>query len=158
MDKRIGIVIILIALVVGAIAVVEKINTEKLITEFRNQTGTCYIDGTCLHEQTNTTFIILGIAAGVLFVIGAIIVILSVYEKPQKDRKIEKPKKLLTPEQKKLYNILLESDGSMLQGELVAKSGLNKVTVSRVLDKLEMQGVVERRRHGMSNIVVLKKE
>jgi uncharacterized membrane protein len=33
---------------------------------------------------------------------------------------------------------------------------MNKVTVSRTLDKMEMMGVIERRRHGMSNLVILK--
>jgi len=165
MDKRIGFVFILIALVIGAIAVADKMNTEKLITEYQNQTGTCYIGGTCLHEQSSTTFIILAVAAGVIFVIGAVIIFLSMRDKKihkeqkkeEKKPKIEK-KLSLTQEQKKLYDILMESDGSMLQGELVQKSGMNKVSVSRILDKMEMQNVVERRRHGMSNIVVVKKK
>jgi len=57
---------------------------------------------------------------------------------------------------RKIFDIITQ-DGAILQGELVTKSGMDKVKVSRILDKLEMQGLVERRRHGMSNLVVLKK-
>lgn len=153
MDRRIGIIIIIVALIVGAMSAVVKLNNDKLISEIQNQTGSCYLDGTCLHEQSNITFIVLAIISGVMFVIGAIIIILSFDGKNEHKttRKLN-----LNSEQKKLYD-LLSVDGSMLQGELVQRSGMTKVTVSRILDKMEMQGVVERRRHGMSNIVVLKK-
>jgi uncharacterized membrane protein len=171
MDKRVGFVFILIALIVGATAVADKMNTEQLITEYQNRTGTCFIGGTCLHAQTSMTFIILSVIVGVIFVIGVLIIFLSIRDKKihkehkkEKEEERRKPEKRterklsLTAEQKKIYDILLDSDGSMLQGELVEKSGLNKVTVSRILDKLEMQNIIERRRHGMSNIVVVKKQ
>lgn len=51
---------------------------------------------------------------------------------------------------------LLEEDGSIYQSELVKWSGFNKVRVTRILDKLEGKGLIERKRRGMTNIVILK--
>jgi uncharacterized membrane protein len=65
--------------------------------------------------------------------------------------------KTLGGDAKRIFEIVKDSNGAVLQGEIVTKSGLDKVKVSRILDKLEMQGLIERRRHGMSNLVVIKK-
>jgi len=63
----------------------------------------------------------------------------------------------LESEEKKIMNLILENKGSIFQSEIVAKTGLNKVKTTRILDSLEARGFVERRRRGMTNIVMLKK-
>ena len=63
--------------------------------------------------------------------------------------------KSLSEEEKKIYEIILQS-GASFQSDIVEKSGINKVKVSRMLDKLEGKGLVERRRRGMSNVIVPK--
>ena len=62
----------------------------------------------------------------------------------------------LQGDERKVYNIVLNSDGFIFQNELIEKGGLNKVSMTRILDKLEGKGLIERRRRGMSNVVVLK--
>jgi hypothetical protein len=64
--------------------------------------------------------------------------------------------KSLSNEEKKIYEIIRDSDGIIFQSDLILKSGFSKVKVSRILDKLEIKGIVERRRRGMSNIIILK--
>jgi len=164
MDKKIGIILIVVAAIILAIALLNYTRSQNLITEYSNQTGSCFIDGTCLHEQTNIIFVLMVISAAAIAVIGALILIFKgkahdVFMKPeanvQANANETKPLKL-SGEQKKIYDIVVES-GSLLQSELVEKSGMNKVRVSRILDKLEMRGLIERRRHGMSNIVLAKK-
>ncbi len=51
---------------------------------------------------------------------------------------------------------IVESDGTIFQAELAEKAGLSKVRVTRVLDKLEGRGIIERKRRGMTNVVILK--
>ncbi len=51
---------------------------------------------------------------------------------------------------------IIASDGIIMQGELVEKTGLPKSTVSKSLDALEVRGLVERRRRGMGNVILLK--
>lgn len=63
---------------------------------------------------------------------------------------------LTDPDEKALYQLIIENNGTMFQGELVDLSGFTKSKVSLVLDRLEARKKVERKRYGMSNIVQLK--
>jgi uncharacterized membrane protein len=64
--------------------------------------------------------------------------------------------KSLQDDERKVYDLIVNAEGFMFQNDLIEKTGYSKVKVSRILDKLEMKGIVERRRRGMANIVVLK--
>ena len=69
---------------------------------------------------------------------------------------IEKRHSLLNEEEKKVIALLKEADGTMFQSDLVDKSGFTKVKVTRILDVLEGKRLVERKRRGMTNVVILK--
>lgn len=58
----------------------------------------------------------------------------------------------------KAFDIITQSEGMIFQNELAEKLGVSKVKATRILDRLEAKGLVERRRRGMTNIVVLKNE
>ena len=58
-------------------------------------------------------------------------------------------------EEKKLYELTEGAGGAIFQADLVEKSGFSKVKVSRILDKLEGRGLIERKRRGMTNMVVI---
>jgi uncharacterized membrane protein len=62
----------------------------------------------------------------------------------------------LSGEDKLLFELIGNSGGAIYQSQLVEKSGMNKVRVTRILDKLELQGLIERKRRGMTNLVTLK--
>ena len=51
---------------------------------------------------------------------------------------------------------LIESDGTIFQSTFVEELDFSKVKVTRLLDKLEGKGVLERKRRGMTNVVILK--
>lgn len=74
----------------------------------------------------------------------------------KENTKITENIKSLHIDEKKVYDLLVNAEGFMFQNDLIEKMGYSKVKISRILDKLEMKGIVERRRRGMSNIVVLK--
>jgi uncharacterized membrane protein len=63
---------------------------------------------------------------------------------------------LTNEDERKVYQLIIEANGIIFQGQLVEKSGFPKGKVSLVLDRLEARGLLERKRHGMSNVVVLK--
>ena len=79
--------------------------------------------------------------------------IIKEIEKKVKSRKIEISK--LSSEEKKVIQLLSENK-AMFQSDLVEKSNINKVKMSRLLDRLERDGLIERKRRGMQNIVILK--
>ena len=64
--------------------------------------------------------------------------------------------KTLKPDEQKICKAIIDSDGLISQSELPEKTGLPKSNISRSLDLLESKGLVEKRRRGMGNIVLLK--
>lgn len=76
----------------------------------------------------------------------------------EKEKELEKIIATLKGDEKKISNIIKDGGGAMFQSELVEKTGLSKVKVTRILDKLEGKGLIERRRRGMSNLVLFKYE
>lgn len=95
----------------------------------------------------------------ILILIGiGVFLILS----PKKVREVKrvswkKTLKGLGDDEQKIYRTIADSEGVIFQSELIEKTGFSKVKVTRILDKLEAKGILERRRRGMSNIVLLKK-
>jgi len=62
----------------------------------------------------------------------------------------------LEADEKIVLEKLIENKGSIHQSDLVNATDFNKVKVTRILDKLEGQSLIERRRRGMTNIIILK--
>lgn len=62
----------------------------------------------------------------------------------------------LPEDERKIFGELAKNDGSVFQNDLINTSGFSKVKISRILDRLETKGLVERRRRGMANMVVLR--
>ncbi len=64
--------------------------------------------------------------------------------------------KKLNHDEKKVLESVIDEKGSIFQSAVVEKTGMTKVKVTRILDRLEGKGLVERKRRGMTNIVVIK--
>ncbi len=62
----------------------------------------------------------------------------------------------LEGQEKAAMQIIFGGEGSIYQSDLVKELKLTKVKTTRLLDKLEGKGLIERKRRGMTNIVVLK--
>jgi len=104
-----------------------------------------------------------------LGIIGVIIIIslFLIFSKPNekiivrkiKEKKIEKKIDLsgLRPEEKQIFNFVKEN-GAIFQADLIEKTGFGKAKMSRIIDRLEGRGLVERKRRGMTNVVVLKED
>ena len=112
------------------------------------------------------TYIALGVV-GLLIIVSLILI----FSKPQKEiqkeiilktRTIEKktPKKQidtsgLKPEEKQVLE-LIQDNKAIFQADLIEKTGFGKAKMTRIIDRLEGKGFVERKRRGMTNVVVLK--
>ena len=64
--------------------------------------------------------------------------------------------KTLKGDEKIIYELIFAEDGILYQSELVTKTNFPKAKVTRCLDALENRGLLERKRKGMGNIVLLK--
>ena len=82
----------------------------------------------------------------------------------KKQVKIEKPSKKhysdimkrLSNDEKLVFEKIFDSGGSIYQSNLIKGTNFSKVKMTRILDKLETRRLIERKRRGMTNIVVLK--
>lgn len=61
----------------------------------------------------------------------------------------------LASNEEQVYQTVLDADGVLPQSEIVNRTELSKATVSRTLDSLEAKDLVERKRRGMGNTVLL---
>ncbi len=112
------------------------------------------------HNSSTSWTIIVG------FIIGGILVVAGIYfffadrltDKATKERKMFKKinTTALSKEEEQIYNFIKQHSGSVYQSNIVTETGFSKVKTSRILDKLESMDIIERRRRGMTNIVVLK--
>ena len=59
-------------------------------------------------------------------------------------------------DEKRIVGIIIDADGTIFQSQLVEKSGYSKSKVSLILDRLEAKRILERKRRGMSNVIVMK--
>jgi uncharacterized membrane protein len=64
---------------------------------------------------------------------------------------------LLKGDEKRVIAALREGQGEMLQNKLVAKLGLSKVKVTRLLVGLEHKRLISKERHGLTNLVKLSR-
>ena len=64
----------------------------------------------------------------------------------------------LNNDEKLVLEKIIEAQGTIFQSDLVEKTKFTKVRISRILDKLEGMVLIERRRRGMTNVVILKNE
>lgn len=163
-NKQIGLVLIIISLMLGAglfftFEIIMKTYTE-LINKNIEDTGSCFTpEGICLHEEETKAqipIIILSILLIGLLAFGVYLMLKKegqIVHKKEKEYEINMSK--LTDEEKNIINKIKSSEGSVYQSKLVDEH-MNKVKVTRILDKLEGKGLIERKRRGMTNIVILK--
>jgi uncharacterized membrane protein len=156
-NKNVGILIIGIGFVMGVIVWL----FNNLLRE--------NLGLTCSHGPTCGMYSGLNVQTGISFSIVAIVLIIGIvifFTKPEekvvvKTKKVkEKIKPLdlrgLNKREKKAVE-LLEKEEGMFQRELMEKLGIGKVGMTRLLDKLESREIVERKRRGPQNFVVLKR-
>lgn len=152
-QKTIGIAVIALAVIVGILVFL----FNQSITATMDDTCSATMDS-CPHKN-NLPYQTYAGGLVVLSLIG--VGIYSIWSAKQKEGLSKVNKQVvnsLPSEEKKIYDLLEADNGAMFQSELVTKSQENKVKVSRILDKLEGRGLIERRRQGMANLVIIKRQ
>ena len=128
------------------------------------------VDTTCthgtacpMHATTFTQEVLSYSLMGLLVLVSLFIIFFmkdeTVVQEMKKDISEEdKKKKLenLDEDERNIMNIILREEGSIFQSSLVTETKLSKVKVTRILDRLEGKKLIERKRRGMSNVVLLK--
>ena len=109
-----------------------------------------------INQQTYLSLALVGI----ILIIGLVLIFTKPNEKIIVKKVKEKKRKLdlskLDKKEKQIVKILQDENGTIFQASLKEKTGMGKVGLTRLLDKLEAKQIIERKRRGMNNIVVLR--
>lgn len=158
-NKTVGWIIIGISVVMVIIVWIFNIALKDIVGE------TCSMGASCTMYDTIKvqTWISLAIVL-IILIIGVVIMFskpkIEIQEKIVIKKVAEKKKKLdltgLDKKEKELVELLQKENGGMFQAGLMEKLGTGKVGITRLLDKLEAKQIIERKRRGMNNFVVLR--
>jgi uncharacterized membrane protein len=171
-QKKIGIILIIISILLGLFVYIDKIQEEAFINEYFLSEGTCFAeDGTCLHDQKNTSFFFGTILTLALFMLG---IYLIFFDKTQKlllkqhkevssalkeAKNNDKFKAFLagfSENQKKVLEQIKEQEG-IKQSTLRYKTGMSKTGLSLLLKELEEKGYIHREEDKKTKRIFLKK-
>ncbi|KYC46318.1 MAG: MarR family protein [Candidatus Methanofastidiosum methylothiophilum] len=160
-NRIVGILIIFVSLLMGFII----FSFNRAMTEIVNTScehgSSCPMWGT-IDFQTNVSIAIMSF----VILIGIYLIFFGKEERTDakeemKDASISKEAyeeimRTMNNEEKIVLESIINSNGTIFQSELTDKTNFNKVKVTRILDKLEGRGIIERRRRGMTNVIILK--
>ena len=154
-NRNVGFLISGIAIVIVIIVLIFNSGLKTIIGQTCTHGPSCSMYDT-IAIQTNVSLAI----AGLVLVIGLFLIFAKEPERVVVKKIKEKRKKLdlkgLSKGEKEVVKMLQDEGGAIFQATLMEKLNMGKVGVTRLLDKLESKQVVERKRRGMNNIVVLR--
>ena len=154
-NKNVGWIIVGISIVIGIVVLIFNLGLRDIIKQTCTHGDTCTMYNTVAIQ----TWISLSIAL-IILIIGVVIMFSKPKEKIIIKKVKEKKKKLdmkgLDKDEKSVIDLLLKEDKAVFQADLMEKLEIGKVKTTRLLDKLEAKQLIERKRRGMNNIVVLK--
>ncbi len=153
-NRQAGYLIIGISVLIGFIIYTFNKALTDIVTTSCSHGTSCPMWGT-LNIQTNIS---LGLMAFVAFV-GLFFVFFSEGKTTHKKivkKDYTKIKNNLSDDEKQIFEKILNADGTIFQSNIVEETSFTKVKVTRILDKLEGRNLIERKRRGMTNVVILK--
>lgn len=154
-NKQVGWLIIGLAVVMIVVVLIFNMALKKIVGQ------TCIHGPSCTMYDTIKTQTEISLAiVGIVIIIGLVIMFTKPKEKIVIKKIKEKLKKIdfdkLDKDEKTIVNYLLKEGKAVFQADLMEKLEIGKVKTTRLLDKLEAKQIVERKRRGMNNLVVLK--
>lgn len=163
-NKKVGYLVIGISLLISFIVYSFNKTLSGIVSLSCGHGSACPMWGS-IETQTNVSIalILFMIVVGIILIFNKEkekIIIKTIKKKDEVAQHLNKEKesnlKKLDKEERILYALLINEKGSAFQSGLVEKSGFSKVKVTRVLDRLEGKRLIERKRRGMTNIVILR--
>jgi uncharacterized membrane protein len=155
-NRNVGFLIVGISILIVAIILLFNAGLKDIVDETCDHGSSCKMYDT-ISMQTNLSLII----AGLVLVIGLFLIFSKEHERivvkrvkaKARAKRIDMSK--LDADEKKVVGILKREKGAFFQKSVMEELGVGKVKMTRLVDKLEAKGIVERKRRGMNNIIVL---
>jgi len=96
--------------------------------------------------------------SGVASLLGGISIWSLTREKELRSTKEKITSMLLLPEERTIIEELKKSKGNITQSQLVKRTGLSKVKIHRIINRLAAKGIIKKYQYGLTNKIVLEKE
>ena len=155
-QKNIGYIITSVAIILLIILIfvkADKDKTDVFLCEVVAANPNLEMEDCPAHQSKTSWFIIVEFGLSFLL-LGTGIYLIYITNIKSDLKKIDTSK--LDEKEKVIYELLKNSNGSMYQSDIVKETGFSKVKTTRILDRLSSKDVIDRKRRGMTNIVVLK--
>jgi uncharacterized membrane protein len=154
-NKNVGFLIMGLAVIIGIIIWIFNSALTTIVGT------TCTHGPSCTMYETIRTQTALSLSiAGIIFIIGIFMFFVKPKERIIIKKQRENKKKFnlegLDKIEREVIDIIQKENGVIFQRTLMEKLGSGKVKITRLLDKLEAKQLIERKRRGMNNVVVLK--
>jgi uncharacterized membrane protein len=156
-NKKVGWIILGMSVVMIILVLIFNFSLKNIVSE------------TCTHGPECTMYDTMAMQFWISIVIILVIIAIGLFimfSKPEQKTVIKKIQEKIKPktidkskldgQEKELIEILEKENGAIFQATLMEKLNVGKVGITRLLDKLEAKQLIERKRRGMNNIVVLK--
>jgi uncharacterized membrane protein len=156
--KKLGILLMVVSLFLVVLLVLLKIDMDSkdgfLCTAVHSDTDGDM--GRCPAHTSNASwlFALAFGATGAMFAAGLYMLIVGINQSRPDYRKVSLSK--LNEDEKKVYDYLKNNEGSAYQSDIMKECELTKVQTTRLLDRLQAKKIVDRKRRGMTNIVILR--
>jgi NADH:ubiquinone oxidoreductase subunit 5 (subunit L)/multisubunit Na+/H+ antiporter MnhA subunit len=165
-NRVVGILVIGIAILIGFIIYSFNTSMANIVNESCSMGPTCPMWGTINFQTDVSLAIMIFIIALGLYLIffgqeEKIITKFKTLRTQVESKKITKQnyQKILSGlgrDERTVLEKVIKSQGTIFQSDLVDETKFAKVKVTRILDKLEGRDLIERKRRGMTNVVILK--
>jgi len=154
-NKQVALIVLGITVLIFFIILSFNSALESIVNETCSHGASCPMYATLQFQKSLSYGFIVFLAAlgGYLYFMKDS---LNIIKKPEEKKVSKEVLDNLEGEEKQIMNLVAQNDGSIYQSDLIKQTGLTKVKVSRVLDKLEGKRLIERKRRGMTNIIITK--
>jgi uncharacterized membrane protein len=65
--------------------------------------------------------------------------------------------RLLDGDKRRVFSEIIDSNGEILQSDLHTQTGFSKAKITRILDYLELKGLILRKSYGMTNKIIINR-
>jgi len=162
-SKNVGIILIVISLLLIIILFLAKQEIDEqgvFLCEAVSNSPALKMEDCPVHTGNLQSLLIVAFGVAFVTLASGVYIFLTAGKKSinlaEKESTLEIDLSKLDSEEQKIYGLIKEKDGSMYQSDLIKETGFSKVYITRILDKMEGKKVLERKRRGMTNIIVLK--
>lgn len=154
-NRNVGFLIVGLAFIIGIIIWIFNVSMKSLLGDSCSMGPSCSMYAG-LATQTYLTLAV----AGIILVIGLFLIFSKENERIVVKKEKLKKRKInlegLSREEREVIKLLQQENNAVFQASLMEKLNIGKVKATRLLDKLEAKQLIERKRRGMNNIIVLR--